>query len=44
MSSSQNVNAGTVVPSVVNPESVLVDLDLEEDLEEIQHEAAAEQA
>ena len=40
---SQNVNAGTVAP-IVNPESIPVDLDLEEDLEEIQCEAAAEQA
>src|SRR5882724_12353671 len=44
MSSAQNVNASTVMPVVVNPESIPVDLDLEEDLEEIQREAAAEQA
>ena len=43
MSSSQNVNMGTVVPAVVNPESVLVDSDPEEDLEEIQREVAAKQ-
>jgi len=39
---SQNINAGTITPSV-NPESILVDLDPEEDLEEIQRKAAAEQ-
>ena len=39
---SQNINAGTVAP-IVNPESIPVDSDLEEDLEEIQREAAAEQ-
>ena len=33
-----------IVPTVINPESVQVDSDLEEDLKEIQHEAAAEQA
>jgi len=43
MSSAQNVNARTVVPIVVNLEAILIDLDLEEDLEEIQHEAVAEQ-
>ena len=43
MSSPQNVNAGTVVPIVVNPESILVDSDLEVDLEQIQREAAAKQ-
>jgi len=43
MTSPQNMNAGTVVPIIVNPEVVLVDSDLEDDLEEIQHEAAAEQ-
>src|SRR5882724_9188135 len=40
---SQNINAGTVAP-VVNLESILVDLDPEEDLEVIQCEVAAEQA
>ena len=36
MSSSQNINTGTIAPAVVNPESILVDSDLEEDLEQIQ--------
>jgi len=40
MSSAQNINTGTIVPVVVNPESIPVDLDLEEDLQEIQHEVA----
>src|SRR5882724_12259372 len=40
---SQNINARTIAP-IVNPELIPVDLDPEEDLEEIQHEAAAEQA
>ena len=40
---SQNINAGTVVPIIINPEVIPVDSDLEEDLEEIQHKAAAEQ-
>src|SRR5882724_1338972 len=40
---SQNINARTV-PPIVNPESIPVDSDPEEDLEEIQCEAAAEQA
>ena len=31
---SQNINAGIVAP-IINPESIPVDLDLEEDLEEI---------
>src|SRR5882724_9776926 len=44
MPSSQNIDARTVTPTVVNPESVLVDSDPEEDLKEIQREAAAEQA
>ena len=44
MSSSHNINAATVVPVVVNWESILVDSDPEEDLEEIQCEAVAEQA
>src|SRR5882724_11088791 len=44
MPSSQNINGRTVTPTIVNLESVLVDSDPEEDLEEIQHEAAAEQA
>src|SRR5882724_3694650 len=39
---SQNINARTVAP-IVNPESIPVDSDPEEDLEEIQHEVAAEQ-
>src|SRR5882724_996327 len=43
MSTSQNINTRTVAP-VVNLESVPVDSDPEEDLEEIQCEAAAEQA
>src|SRR5882724_11753725 len=43
MPSSQNIDTRTVTP-VVNPESVLVDSDPEEDLEEIQCEVAAEQA
>ena len=43
MSSSQNINARTVIPAVINPESFPVDSDLEGDLKEIQHEAAAEQ-
>src|SRR5882724_2469370 len=44
MPSSQNIDARTVTPTVVNLESVLVDSDLEEDLEEIQCEVAAKQA
>src|SRR5882724_10286825 len=40
---SQNINARTVAP-IVNPESIPVDSDPEEDLEEIQCKAAAEQA
>ena len=44
MPSSQNIIARTVTPTVVNLESVPVDSDPEEDLEEIQCEAAAEQA
>ena len=36
---SQNINAGTVAP-IINPESIPVDSDPEEDLEEIQCEAA----
>jgi len=44
MPSSQNIDARTVTPTIVNPESVPVDSDPEEDLEEIQHEVAAEQA
>jgi len=43
MSTSQNINARTVVPAVVNPESFPVDSDLEVDLKEIQREAVAEQ-
>ena len=43
MSSSQNINTGTITPTVINPDSIPVDLDLEEDLEQIQQEAAAEQ-
>src|SRR5882724_4581011 len=39
---SQNINAGTIAP-IINPELIPVDLDPEEDLEEIQHKAAAEQ-
>src|SRR5882724_6036051 len=44
MPSSQNTNARTAASTVVNPESVPVVSDPEEDLEEIQCEAAAEQA
>ena len=40
---SQNINARIVAP-IVNPELILVDSYPEEDLEEIQCEAAAEQA
>jgi len=36
MTSPQNVNAGTVVPVIVNPESIPVDSDSEVDLEQIQ--------
>ena len=43
MPSSLNINAGTVTPIVINPEAIPVDSDSEADLEEIQHEAAAEQ-
>src|SRR5882724_6692971 len=43
MSTPQDINAGTIVPIVINPEAIPVDSDLEADLEEIQHEAAAEQ-
>jgi len=43
MTSPQNTNAGTVVPVVINPESIPVDSDLEADLEQIQQEAVAEQ-
>ena len=43
MTSPQNVNAGTVVPIIVNLELILVDSDSEEDLEQIQKEVAAEQ-
>ena len=43
MSSSQNINAGTITPTVINPESILVDSDPEEDLEQIQRKVAAEQ-
>ena len=43
MSSAQNINTGTIVPIVVNPEAILVDSDPEEDLEEIQHEVVAKQ-
>src|SRR5882724_8640274 len=44
MSTSQNVNARTIVPTVINPETVPVDSDLEEDLKEIQCKVAAKQA
>ena len=44
MSTSLNINARTVAPTIVNPESVPVDSDLEEDLEEIQRKVVAEQA
>ena len=36
MTSPQNINTGTVVPIILNPEVILVDSDLEEDLEQIQ--------
>ena len=41
--STQDINTGTIMPIIVNPEAILVDLDSEADLEEIQHEAAAKQ-
>ena len=44
MSLPHNINPATVAPVIVNPESILVDSDLEEDLEEIQCEVVAEQA
>src|SRR5882724_11387371 len=44
MPSSQNIDTRTVTPTVINPESVPVDSNLEEDLEEIQHKVVAEQA
>jgi len=44
MSPSQNINAATIAPVVVNPEWIPVDLDPEEDLEEIQCGVVAEQA
>jgi len=40
MPSSQNIDTRTVTPTVVNPETVPVDSNPEEDLEEIQHEAS----
>jgi len=43
MTSPQNVNARTVVPIIVNPELIPVDLDSDADLEQIQREVAAEQ-
>ena len=43
MSSAQNINAGTIVPIVINPEAIPVDSDPEEDLEEIQREVVAKQ-
>jgi len=43
MSSSKNINTGTITPTVINPDSIPVDLDLEEDLEQIQQEVAAKQ-
>ena len=43
MTSPQNINTGTVAPIIVNPESIPVDLDLEEDLEQLQREAVAKQ-
>ena len=43
MASSQNVTARTIVPVIVNPESILVDSDSEVDLEQIQQQVAAEQ-
>ena len=43
MTSHQNVNAGTVVPIIINLESIPVDSDSEEALEKIQQEVAAKQ-
>jgi len=43
MSSSLNINTGTIVPIVINPEAIPVDSDSEADLEEIQCEVAAKQ-
>jgi len=43
MSSSQNINTGTITPVIVNPESIPVDSDPEEDMEQIQREVAANQ-
>ena len=43
MTSPQNVNARTVVPIVINLESIPADSDLDVDLEQIQQEAVAEQ-
>ena len=43
MSLPHNINAETFAPVVVNPESIPVDSDPEEDLEEIQREVVAEQ-
>ena len=44
MSLPHNIDAATITPVVINMESIPVDSDLEEDLEEIQCEVAAEQA
>ena len=44
MPSSQNIDTRTVTPTVINLETVPVDSDLEEDLEEIQCKVAAKQA
>ena len=43
MMSPQNITAGTVVPVVINPESIPVDSNSEVDLEQIQQETAAKQ-
>jgi len=43
MTSPQNVNTRTIAPIVINLEVIPVDLDTEEELEQIQWEAAAEQ-
>ena len=43
MSSPWNANTGAVTPIVINLDLIPVDSDLEEDLEQIQQEVAAEQ-
>src|SRR5882724_2112999 len=44
MSPSQNINAATIAPVAINPESIPMDSDPEQDLKEIQHEVVAKQA